>query len=159
MHTMNSEINQELWLTHARKIDDQKVKEAEQTLKKIANENFGKYEQLFDHTLIISVTVNQKQFDYKGVKINIIPHPQKHNAISLLIGTSVCTLHDHPEVDFMEMLQRNHDSLYAKVAIIDEEYLEVEASADYEHLNSSEITAMIHEVAQMGYLLRKQLLK
>jgi len=159
MHTTNNEINQELWLIHAKKVDEQKVKEAEQMLIQLISKHFGTYEQLFDHTLIVSVTVDQHQLDYKGVKINVVPHPQKSNAISLLIGTSVCTLHDHPEVDFMEMLQRNHDSLYAKVVVIDEEYLEVEALADYAHVIPEEITAIIREVAQMGYSLRKQLLK
>ncbi|OJJ19593.1 hypothetical protein BKI52_22560 [marine bacterium AO1-C] len=159
MNMTKSEINQGLWLVHGKELDNKKAQEAEQMLKKLANENFGKYEQLFDHTLIISVTVDKRQFEYKGVKINVVPHPQKPDTITLLFGTSVCTLHDHPEVNFMEMLQRNHDSVYAKVVIVEGEYLEVEASANYDHVTASEITAMIKEVADLGYLLRKQILK
>ena len=74
----------------------------------------------------------------------------------ILTGT-VCTLHDHPNINHLDLLKKNYQMVYCKFTVTDEDYLEVEAATNYNYATADEIEDMMKEVAQTTYRVKQEM--
>lgn len=136
-----------------------KLENIEHLLESLSLELHGKYTEFSDNTVILTVPVNKAETEFQSIKGYIADQNTYLNQITqmiILTGT-VCTLHDHPELDFKELLKKNYTMVYSKITITDEDYLEVEAATCYEYATAEEVEAMIKEVAMTTQQLKKEL--
>jgi hypothetical protein len=73
---------------------------------------------------------------------------EKESGLMLIFTSTICRLHEFPNVDFKRMLEMNYELGYSKITITDEDYLELMTSIRYDLANAEEIRYMINEIAQ-----------
>ncbi|OJJ22596.1 hypothetical protein BKI52_07915 [marine bacterium AO1-C] len=131
-----------------------KLENIESLLQELSVELHGQYTEYSDDTVILTVPVDKDETEFQSVKGYVVDkEPGKQ--VVILTGT-VCTLHDHPSVDYLDLLKRNYQMVYCKLTITDEDYLEVEAATYYNYATADEVEAMIKEVATRTYELKKE---
>jgi hypothetical protein len=111
-------------------------------LKKLAEEMNGNYTEYSDDTVIITLALEDSRFQsVRGVI------QEKGNALFLILSSTICRLHEYPDVDFRKMLERNYDLGYSKITITDEDYLELAVYTKYDLVNPEELRYMLNEIA------------
>lgn len=137
-----------------------KLKNIEQLLESSSIELHGQYTEYSEDTVIITVPVNKDESRFQSVKGYVADRKtaEGDTAQMVMLSCTICTLHDHPELDFKELLKKNYQLIYSKITITDEDYLEVEAATRYEYATAQEVEAMIEEVAIKADELKKELL-
>ncbi|EAY24256.1 hypothetical protein [Microscilla marina] len=137
-----------------------KLKNIEQLLESLSIELHGQYTEYSEDMVIITVPVNDDESKFQSVKGYVADRKTSQNetAQMVMLSSTVCTLHDHPELDFKELLKKNYYMIYSKLTITDEDYLEVEAATRYEYATAQEVEAMIEEVARKTEELKQELL-
>lgn len=137
-----------------------KLKNIEQLLESSSITLHGQYTEYSDDTVIITVPVNKDENRFQSVKGYVADRQttQGETTQMVMLSCTVCTLHDHPELDFKELLKKNYQMIYSKLTITDEDYLEVEAATRYEYATAQEVEAMIEEVAMRADQLKKEIL-
>lgn len=133
-----------------------KLENIERLLKGLSLELHGQYTEYSDDTVILTVPVNKDESEFQSVKGYVVEREEGTQMI-ILTGT-ICTLHDHPNLDYKELLKKNYQMVYCKITITDEDYLEVEAATKYNYATAEEVEEMIKEVAIRTRKLKKELL-
>lgn len=113
-------------------------------LEKLAQELNGNYTEYSDDTVILTVPIGDSR--YQSVK-GFIREKEAQKGWLLTFTSTICRLTEHPEVNLKKMLEMNYSLGYAKIAITDEEYLEVVTSMNYELCTEDELRFMIDEAA------------
>jgi hypothetical protein len=111
-------------------------------LEKLAQELNGNYTEYSDDTVIVTLPVDEGRF--QSVRGLIIP---KEQGLRLVLASTICRLHEYPDVDFRKMLEHNFELGYSKITITDEDYLELITSMAYELVTPEELRYMLVEVA------------
>lgn len=133
-----------------------KIENIELLLKELSLELHGQYTEYSDDTVILTVPVNENESEFQSVKGYVVEREEGTQMI-ILTGT-VCTLHDHPNIDYKKLLKKNFQMVYCKITITDEDYLEVETATKYNYATAEEVEDMIKEVAVKTRELKKELL-
>jgi hypothetical protein len=121
-------------------------------LDNMAKQLGGSYTEYSDDTVIVTLSLNEGRF--QSVKGLIT---EKENGHMLFFTSTICRLHEHPEVDFRKMLEYNFKLDYARITITDEDYLEVMAGIKYELCTPDEVKQMVMEVARAADKLEYQI--
>lgn len=112
-------------------------------LKKLAEELNGNYTEFSDDTVIVTVPVDEGR--YQSVRGML---QKKQSGDMLMLTSTICRLHEYPDVNFRKMLELNFNLGYSKITITDEDYLELAAAIKYELCTPEEVRFMLEEVAQ-----------
>ena len=96
-------------------------------LKHLAEEMNGNYTEYSDDTVILTLPLEDSLF--------------------LILSSTICRLHEFPDVDFRKMLEHNFDLGYSKITITDEDYLELAVYMKYDLVTAEELRYMLHEIA------------
>lgn len=134
----------------------QNIEKIERFLEELSIELHGQLTEYSDDTVIITVPIDESETEFQSIKGAIVERVEGIHMV-ILTGT-ICTLHDHPELDFKDLLKRNYQMLYSKITITDEDYLEVEAATRYDYATAEEVEEMIKEVAIKTQELKRELL-
>ena len=132
-----------------------KLENIESLLEELSVELHGQYTEYSDDTVILTVPVDKDESEFQSVKGYVVERDASRQIV-ILTGT-VCTLHDHPDINYLDLLKRNYQMVYCKFTITDEDYLEVEAATNYNYATADEVEEMIKEVAQTTHALKKEL--
>ena len=132
-------LEQEKYLSNFTIMEDKNVKEYLENLAKDLNGNYTEYS---DDTVIVTLPIDDGLF--QSVRGLII---EKDTGLMLIITSTICRLHEYPEVDFRKMLEMNYELGYSKITITDEDYLELMSSIKYDLCTPEELKYMITEVA------------
>jgi hypothetical protein len=68
---------------------------------------------------------------------------------TIVFMSKVCYLEEYPEVDFQQMLEKNHELLFTKL-VIDRGYLETQAAIRLASSSKEEMLFVINEVARVA---------
>ena len=71
------------------------------------------------------------------------------NGETVVFMSKVCYLEEYPEVDFQQMLERNHELFFAKL-VIDRGYLETQAAVRLSSASKEDMLFVINEVARVA---------
>ncbi len=112
-------------------------------LQKMAEEMDGNYTEYSDDTIIVTLPLEEGRFQSIRGLIT-----EKSSGLMLILTSTICRLHEYPDVDFRKMLEMNYDLGYSKITITDEDYLELMTSIKYDLATADEIRYMMTEVAQ-----------
>lgn len=134
----------------------QNIETIERFLEELSVDLHGQLSEYSEDTVIITVPINEDETEFQGIKGTITERTEGVHMV-ILTGT-ICTLHDHTELDFKELLKKNFQLLYSKITITDEDYLEVEAATRYDYATAEEVEEMIKEVAVKAHDLKEELL-
>ena len=134
----------------------QNIETIEKFLEELSVDLHGQLSEYSEDTVIITVPINVDETEFQGIKGSIIERVEGVHMV-ILTGT-ICTLHDHTELDFKDLLKKNYQMLYSKITITDEDYLEVEAATRYDYATAEEVEEMIKEVAVKTHELKEELL-
>ena len=132
-----------------------KLENIESLLEELSVELHGQYTEYSDDTVILTVPVNEDESEFQSIKGYVVER-EPGKQVVILTGT-VCTLHDHPNIDYLDLLKRNYKMVYCKLTVTDEDYLEVEAATNYNYATANEVEEMIREVAVRTHELKKEL--
>lgn len=122
-------------------------------LKKLAEELDGNYTEYSDDTVIVTMPIGDGRFQSIRGLIS-----DKGSAGILLVFTStICRIHEYPDINYKEILEINYDLGYSKIAITDEDYLELMASVKYDLVTPEEVKHMVNEVAHTADRLEFQI--
>ncbi len=121
-------------------MEDQNVKGH---LQKLAEEMDGNYTEYSDDTIIVTLPLEEGRFQSVRGLIT-----EKDAGLMLIFTSTICRLHEYPDVDFRKMLEMNYELGYAKITITDEDYLELMTAIKYDLATAEEIRYMITEVAR-----------
>ena len=137
-----------------------KLENIEYLLESLSLELHGKYTEFSEDTVILTVPVNKEETEFQSIKGYIADREtyQSQTAQMIILTGTIGTLHDHPELDFRELLKKNYLMVYSKITITDGDYLEVEAATRYEYATAEEVEEMIREVAIVTQQLKKELM-
>ena len=137
-----------------------KLENIEHLLESLSVELHGQYTEFSNDMVILTIPINEDESEFQSVKGYIVDRTtlKGETAQMVILTGSVCTLHDHPEIDLKELLKKNYQMIYSKITITDEDYLEIEAATRYEYATAEEVEAMIEEVAMRTQELKKELL-
>lgn len=111
-------------------------------LKKLAEELDGNYTEYSDDTIIVTLPLEEGRFQSVRGLIT-----EKDEKPMLIFTSTICRLHEYPDVDFRKMLEMNYELGYSKITITDEDYLELMTAIKYDLATPEEIRYMITEVA------------
>jgi hypothetical protein len=111
-------------------------------LSKLAEELNGNYTEYSDDTVIVTLPLEEGRFQSIRGLIT-----QKDSGLMLVLTSTICRLHEYPDVDFRRMLEFNYDLGYSKITITDEDYLELMTSIKYDLATPDELRYMLNEVA------------
>lgn len=112
-------------------------------LKKLAEELSGSYTEFSDDTVILTIPLDDNRFQ----SVRGLIQEKKDAGVFLILSSKICRLHEHPDVDFRKMLERNYELGYSKITITDEDYLEVAVYMKYDLVTPEELSYMVQEVA------------
>jgi hypothetical protein len=112
-------------------------------LENLAHEMNGNYTEYSDDTIIITLPLDEGRF--QSVRGLII---EKESGLMLIFTSTICRLHEYPDVDFRKMLEMNFELGYSKITITDEDYLELMTAIKYDLVTPEELRYMITEVIQ-----------
>lgn len=112
-------------------------------LENLAHEMNGNYTEYSDDTIIITLPLDEGRF--QSVRGLII---EKESGLMLIFTSTICRLHEYPDVDFRKMLEMNFELGYSKITITDEDYLELMTAIKYDLVTPEELRYMISEVIQ-----------
>jgi hypothetical protein len=121
-------------------MEDKNVKSYLEALAQELNGNFTEYS---DDTIIMTLPLDEGRFQSIRGLIT-----EKESGLMLIFTSTICRLHEFPNVDFKRMLEMNYELGYSKITITDEDYLELMTSIRYDLANAEEIRYMINEIAQ-----------
>jgi len=121
-------------------MEDKNVKSYLEALAQELNGNFTEYS---DDTVIMTLPLDEGRFQSIRGLIT-----EKESGLMLIFTSTICRLHEFPNVDFKRMLEMNYELGYSKITITDEDYLELMTSIRYDLANAEEIRYMINEIAQ-----------
>jgi hypothetical protein len=112
-------------------------------LEKLAQDLNGNYTEYSDDTVIITLPLDEGRFQSaRGILL------ERDGGLMLTFTSTICRLHEYPDVDFRKMLEHNYDLGYSKITITDEDYLELMAAIKYDLVNPEELRYIITEVVQ-----------
>lgn len=111
-------------------------------LEKLAQELDGNYTEYSDDTVIVTLPLEEGRFQSVRGLIT-----EKDSGLMLILTSTICRLHEFPDVNFRKMLEVNYDLGYSKITITDEDYLELMASIKYDLCSPEELSYMIKEIA------------
>lgn len=121
-------------------------------LKQLAEEMNANYTEYSDDTVIITFALEDTRFQsVRGVI------KEKGSGLFLVLSSVICRLHEHPDVNFRKMLERNDDLEYSKITITDEDYLELSAHVKYDLVNPAELRYVLNEVALQADKLENEI--
>lgn len=132
-----------------------KLENIESLLKELSVELHGQYTEYSEDTVILTVPINEGENEFQSIKGYIVEREPGKQTI-ILTGT-VCTLHDHPNINHLDLLKKNYQMVYCKFTVTDEDYLEVEAATNYNYATADEIEDMMKEVAQTTYRVKQEM--
>ncbi|MDX2306210.1 MAG: hypothetical protein NW226_25605 [Microscillaceae bacterium] len=112
-------------------------------LQHLAEEMDGNYTEYSDDTIIVTLPLEEGRFQSVRGLIT-----ERDSGLMLILTSTICRLHEYPDVDYRKMLEMNYELGYSKITITDEDYLELMTSIKYDLANPEEIKYMITEVAQ-----------
>jgi hypothetical protein len=112
-------------------------------LEKLAQELNGNYTEYSNDTVIVTLPVDEGRF--QSVRGLIL---EKEGGTRLILTSTICRLHEYPDVDFRKMLEHNYDLGYSKITITDEDYLELMTAMKYDLVTPEELRYMLIEVAK-----------
>lgn len=112
-------------------------------LEQLAQEMNGNFTEYSDDTVIVTLPLEEGRFQSVRGLIN-----ERESGLMLIFTSTICRLHEYPDVDFRKMLEMNYDLGYSKITITDEDYLELMAAIKYELCSPEELRYMITEVVQ-----------
>ncbi len=112
-------------------------------LEALAEELNGNFTEYSDDTVILTVPLEDGRF--QSIRGLIA---EREAGLMLIFTSTICRLHEFPNVDFKRMLELNYELGYSKITITDEDYLELMTSIKYKLANAEEIRYMITEIAQ-----------
>lgn len=121
-------------------------------LEKLAQELNGNFTEFSDDTVIVTVPVGDGR--YQSVRGYIA---QKDAGLMVVFSSTICRLHEYPDVDFKKMLEKNYDLGYSKITITDEDYMELMTSLRYELVTPEELKYLITEVATEADMLELEI--
>ena len=111
-------------------------------LQQLAEEMDGNYTEYSDDTIIVTLPLEEGRFQSVRGLIT-----ERDSGLMLILTSTICRLHEYPDVDYRKMLEMNYELGYSKITITDEDYLELMTSIKYDLANPEEIKYMITEVA------------
>jgi|GEM_PF-1791664 len=111
-------------------------------LKQLAEEMNGNYTEYSDDTVILTVPLEDSRFQSVRGLIQ-----EKDSGVFLILSSTICRLHEYPDVDFRKMLEYNFDLGYSKITITDEDYLELAVYMKYDLVTADELRYMLREIA------------
>ncbi len=112
-------------------------------LESLAQELNGNYTEYSDDTVILTIPLDEGRFQsIRGILA------QREAGLMLIFTSTICRLHEFPDVNFRRMLEMNFELGYSKITITDEDYLELMTSIKYDLATEEEIKYMIHEIAE-----------
>lgn len=111
-------------------------------LKHLAEEMNGNYTEYSDDTVILTLPLEDSRFQSVRGLIQ-----EKEAGLFLILSSTICRLHEFPDVDFRKMLEHNFDLGYSKITITDEDYLELAVYMKYDLVTAEELRYMLHEIA------------
>ena len=121
-------------------------------LKHLAEELNGNYTEYSEDTVIITLPLADSRFQsVRGVI------QEKNTGLFLILSSTICRLHEYPDVDFRKMLERNYDLGYSKITITDEDYLELAVYTKYDLVTADELRYMLLEVAETADQLEHEI--
>ena len=111
-------------------------------LQQLAEEMDGNYTEYSDDTIIVTLPLEEGRFQSVRGLIT-----ERDSGLMLILTSTICRLHEYPDVDYRKMLEMNYELGYSKITITDEDYLELMTSIKYDLATPEEIKYMITEVA------------
>lgn len=112
-------------------------------LENLAHELNGNYTEYSDDTVILTLPLDEGRFQsIRGILT------EREAGLMLIFTSTICRLHEFPDVNFRRMLEMNYELGYSKITITDEDYLELMTSIKYDLATEEEIKYMIHEIAE-----------
>ncbi len=107
----------------------------------LASQSNGNYIEYSHDCGIMQLQMGNGRFQYvKG-------YFQNTDQGTVKFMSKICDLAEYPDVDLKKLLSINHNLNYSKV-VIDQEFLEVEATARYDLSTTEEISFIVQEVAE-----------
>ncbi|MCS6821514.1 MAG: hypothetical protein NZ551_06565 [Microscillaceae bacterium] len=122
-------------------------------LKQIAEKLNGNYTEYTEDLVIITIPLEGKPDRFQSVKALIT---EKEGQLRLIFTSTVCRIHEYPNIDFRHLLEENYDLIYAKICITDEDYLEVMSSINYDLCTLDELYYMILETVKKADALEAE---
>lgn len=121
-------------------------------LKQLAEEMNANYTEYSDDTVIITFALEDARFQsVRGII------QEKSSGLFLILSSTICRLHEQPDVDFRKMLERNDELEYSKITITDEDYLDLTAHMRYDLVNPAELRYMLNEIATTADKLENEI--
>lgn len=111
-------------------------------LQQLAEEMDGNYTEYSDDTIIVTLPLEEGRFQSVRGLIT-----ERASGLMLILTSTICRLHEYPDVDYRKMLEMNYELGYSKITITDEDYLELMTSIKFDLATPDEIKYMITEVA------------
>lgn len=111
-------------------------------LEKLAQELNGNFTEYSDDTVIVTLPLDEGRFQSVRGLIS-----ERESGLMLVFTSTICRLHEYPDVDFRKMLEMNYELGYSKITITDEDYLELMTAIKYELATPAEVKYMILEIA------------
>ncbi len=112
-------------------------------LKQLAEEMNGNYTEYSDDTIILTIPLEDGRFQ----SVRGLIQEKQEAGMFLILSSTICRLHEYPDVDFRKMLEHNYDLGYSKITITDEDYLELAVYMKYDLVTAEELRYMVREIA------------